>query len=86
MFVICVVSSSLHDIQQEHAHGVFLSAGLAAIASAAVYVLAYFLFTIHEEIGISADTALPLALWTFLIVFLGSLVGCLVRKARPGAR
>ena len=56
------------------------------IVSAAVYVLAYFLFTIHEEIGISADTALPLALWTFLIVFLGSLVGCLVRKARPGAR
>ena len=67
-------------------HGLFLSAGLAVIASAAVYVLAYCLFTIHEEIGISADTASPLALWTFPIVFLGSMVGCLVRKARPGAR
>ena len=67
-------------------HGVFLSAGLAVIASAAVYVLAYFLCTIHEEIGISIDTALPLALWTFPIVFLGSLVGCFVRKARHDAR
>ena len=67
-------------------HGVFLSAGLAAIASAAVYVLAYFLFTIHEEIGISADAVLPLAIWTFPIIFLGCVVGFLVRKARPGAR
>ena len=67
-------------------HGLFLSAGLAVITSAAVYVLAYFLFTIHEEIGISADAALPLALWTFPIVFLGSLVAFLVRKARPDKR
>ncbi len=67
-------------------HCLFLSAGLAVIASAAMYVLAYFLFTIHEEIGISADAALPLALWTSPIVFLGSLVGCFVRKARLGAR
>jgi hypothetical protein len=67
-------------------HDVFLSAGLAVIASAAVYALAYFLFTIHEEIGISTDTAFPLALWTFPMVFLGSLFNCFVRKARPGAR
>jgi hypothetical protein len=64
----------------------FLSAGLAAIASAAAYVLAYFLFTIHEEIGVSADAALPIALWTFPIVFAGSLIGYFVRKAHPGAR
>jgi hypothetical protein len=38
-------------------HSLSLSAGLALIASAAMYVLAYFLFTIHEEIGISADAA-----------------------------
>ena len=62
------------------------SIGLAAIASAAMYLLAYFLFTIHEEIGISADAALPLAMWTFPIVFLGSFVSCLARKAGPGAR
>ncbi len=66
--------------------GLLLSAGLAVIASAAVYALAYFLFTIHEEIGISADAALPIALWTLPIVFVGSLVGCFVRKAHPGAR
>lgn len=66
--------------------GLFLSAGLAGMASTAVYVLSYFLFAIHEEIGISVDTALPIALWTFPIVFVGSLVGCLVRKAHPGAR
>lgn len=64
----------------------FVSIGLAVIASAAMYVLAYFLFTIHEEIGISADAALPLAVWTLPIVFLGSLVTCLVRNARRGTR
>ncbi len=63
-----------------------LSAGLAVIASAAVYVLAYFLLTTHEEIGISADAAFPLALWTFPVVFLGSMVALLVRKARPDKR
>ena len=64
----------------------FLSAGLAVIASGAVYVLAYFLFAIHEEIGISTDAALPLALWTFPVVFLASVVGCFVRRGRPGPR
>lgn len=63
-----------------------LSIGLAVIASAAMYVLAYLLFTIHEEIDISADAALSLALWSFPIVSLGSLVGGLVRKTRPGTR
>ena len=61
-----------------------LSAGLAVIASGVVYVLAYFLFAIHEEIGISTDAASPLALWTFPVVFLASLVSCFVRRSRPG--
>lgn len=64
----------------------FLSTGFAATASAAMYVLAYFLFTIHEEIGLSAGTALTLAIWTFPIVFLGSLVYYLAGKPRPGTR
>lgn len=51
-------------------HCLLLSFGLAVMASAATYVLAFFLFTIHEEIGISADAALPIAVWTFPIVFL----------------
>jgi hypothetical protein len=38
------------------------------------------LFTIHEEIGISADAALPIAGCTFPIVFLSSLIGYLVKK------
>jgi hypothetical protein len=64
----------------------FFSAGLAVLCSAAVYVLAYFLFTIHEEIGISTDAALPLALWTVPIVLLGRLVAGFVGKGWPGAR
>jgi len=67
-------------------HGLFLSIGLAVTASAAMYLLAYFLFTIHEEIGISADAALPLAIWTFPIALMGFIVGFLLRKAPPGTR
>ena len=62
-------------------HCLFFSIALAVVASAAMYVLAYFLFTIHEEIGISAAAALPLAVWTFPIVVLGSLVVCLARSS-----
>jgi len=65
-------------------HSLSLSFGVALIASVAAYVLAYFLFTIHEEIGVSADAALPIALWTFPIMFLGTLIGYLARKAGPG--
>jgi lipopolysaccharide export LptBFGC system permease protein LptF len=60
------------------------SAGLAVIASLAIYLLTYFLLTTHEEIGISAEIAIPLALWTLPVAFLGSMVVLLVRKARPG--
>jgi Gpi18-like mannosyltransferase len=63
-----------------------LSVAVAGIASVAIYVLAYLLFTIHEEIGIPADAALPLALWTFPVVFLASLVGYLLWKTDPGIR
>ena len=62
-------------------HCLFFSIALAMVASAAMYVLAYFLFTIHEEIGISDAAALPLAVWTFPIVVLGSLVVCLARSS-----
>jgi hypothetical protein len=62
-------------------HCLFISVALAVGASAAMCVLAYFLFTIHEEIGISAAAALPLAVWTFPIVFLGSLIVCLARSS-----
>lgn len=49
----------------------WVSFGLALMASVAAYFLAFFLFTIHEEIGISADAALPIAGCTFPIVLLG---------------
>ena len=65
-------------------HCLSLSAGLAVIASAAMYILAYFLFTTHEEIFIPPDAALPMALWTIPVVFLGSMVAFFVRKARLG--
>jgi len=73
-------------VEPELKHCLSLSIGVAAIASVTMYMLAYFLFTIHEEIGVSADVALPVAIWTCPIVFLGSLVGCFARKARPGTR
>jgi hypothetical protein len=50
----------------------------------AAYVLAYFLFTIHEEIGISSDAALPIAVLTFPIMFLGTLIDYLARKGGLG--
>jgi hypothetical protein len=63
-----------------------VSFGLALMASVAAYFLAFFLFTIHEEIGISAGAALPIAGCTFPIVFLGSLIGCLVKKVGGRSR
>jgi len=56
------------------------------MASVAAYFLAFFLFTIHEEIGISTDAALPIAGCTFPIVFLGSVIGCLVKKVGGRSR
>ncbi len=64
----------------------WVSFGLALMASVAAYFLAFFLFTIHEEIGISTDAALPIAGWTFPIVLLGSLIGCLVKKVDGRSR
>jgi hypothetical protein len=67
-------------------HGLLVSAALAGIASAAMYVLAFLLFTIHEEIGIPPDAALHLAQWTFPVAFLASFVGYWHRKAGPKRR
>jgi len=67
-------------------HCLSLSFGVALTASVAAYILAYLLCTIHEEIGISADAALPIAVWTFPIMFLGTLIGYLDRKAGFGKR
>lgn len=67
-------------------HCLALSFGVALTASVAAYVLAYFLFTIHEEIGISSDAALPIAVWTFPIMFLGTLIDYLARKVGIGRR
>jgi len=64
----------------------WVSFGLALMASVAAYFLAFFLFTIHEEIGISTDAALPIAGCTFPIVFLGSLIGYLVKKVGGRSR
>ena len=62
-------------VQPTLKHGLLVSAALAGIVSAAVYVLAFLLFTIHEEIGIPPDEALHLAQWTFPVAFLVSFVG-----------
>jgi hypothetical protein len=64
----------------------WLSLGLAVMVSVAAYFLAFFLFTIHEEIGISAGAALPIAGCTFPIVFLGSLIACLAKRVGGRSR
>ena len=61
-------------------HGLLVSAALAGIAAAAIYVLASLLFTIHEKIGIRPDAALHLAQWTFPVAFLASFVGIGIGK------
>ena len=67
-------------------HCLSLSFGVALTASVSAYVLAYSLFTIHEEIGISSDAALPIAVWTFPIMFLGTIIGYVARNAGLGKR
>lgn len=64
-------------------YGLLVSAALAGITSAAIYVVAYLLFTIHEEIGIPPNVALHLAQWTFPVVFLASFVGYWLWKSGP---
>jgi hypothetical protein len=64
----------------------WLSFGLALMASVAAYFMAFFLFTIHEEIGVSADAALPIAVCTFPMVFLGSPIAYLVKRAGGRSR
>ena len=65
-------------VQLTPKHGLLVSAALAGIASAPVYVVTFLLFTIHEEIGIPPDAALHFAQWTFPVAFLASLVGYLL--------
>ena len=67
-------------------HGLLISAILAGIASAAIYVLAYLLFTIHEEIGIPPESALHLAGWASPVAFLASFIGYHIWKAGPKRR
>ena len=64
-------------------HGLMVSTAVAGIASFAIYVLAYLLFTIHEEIGIPPDAAWHLAQWTFPVAFLASFIGYCLWKAGP---
>jgi hypothetical protein len=64
-------------------YGLLVSAALVGITSVAIYVVAYLLFTIHEEIGIPPNVALHLAQWTFPAVFLASFVGYWLWKAGP---
>jgi hypothetical protein len=56
----------------------------ASLAALAVYAGAWALFSTHEEMGVSTRAAFPLAVWTFPIVCLISLVSQLAREA--GAR
>ena len=88
---LCAGSGNLEETQVARVEptikrSLWVSFGLALMASVAAYFLAFFLFTIHEEIGISTDAALPIAGCTFPIVFLGSLIGYLVKKVGGRSR
>lgn len=57
-----------------------LSLGLAA--GLAAYLLAWGLFTTHQEVGMDSGSALAMALWTMPLVFVGSLVYFAVRSSK----
>ena len=58
----------------------WVSFGLALTASVAAYLLAFFLFTIHEEMGISADAACPSPVALFLSCFWAASLAVWSRK------
>jgi hypothetical protein len=65
---------------------VWLSLAFALIASLAAYCLILGLATTHEELNLTRDRALPVAIWTLLVAFAGSLLYFLGRRTRgPGA-
>lgn len=51
---------------------VWRSLAFALTASLAAYCLILGLATTHEELNLTRDGALPVALWTFLAAFVGS--------------
>jgi hypothetical protein len=57
--------------------------GLAfsGIASAAIYVIALAFFTIHEELGVPAREAFPIAAWAFPVLLLVSAIFFAVKGA-----
>jgi hypothetical protein len=53
----------------------------ALVLSIAAYALSWGLFITHEELGVSPGVALTIAIWTFVIVLLGSVVLFAARSA-----
>jgi len=43
------------------------------ISSVVIYAIAWTFFTIHEEVGVPARNAFPIAAWSFPVLFLVSL-------------
>ena len=57
------------------------SLGFALIASLAIYVIALAFFTIHEELGVPARSAFPIAAWAFPVLLLVSWIFFAVKDA-----
>jgi uncharacterized membrane protein len=59
------------------------SLAYAMVLSIGAYALAWGLFTTHGELDVSSGTALSIAVWTFVVVLIGSMIRFAVRSADP---
>jgi predicted ABC-type exoprotein transport system permease subunit len=63
---------------------IFRSLTISLVVSVAIYILAFGFFTTHEEVNVPTTAAFPLAVWSFPVVFVISLLFFAVKGA--GAR
>lgn len=55
--------------------------GCSLIATAAIYVTALAFFTLHEEVGVPARSAFPIAAWAFPVLLIVASLYFAVRDA-----
>ena len=57
------------------------SLGFSLLASLAIYAIAWTFFNIHEEAGVPAQDAFPIAAWAFPVMLLLSSIFLALRNA-----
>ena len=69
------------EVRMELKKSIVRSLGLAVAASIAIYVLALGFFTTHGEVNVPTTAALPMAAWSFPVVFVLCLVFFMIKSA-----